>query len=460
MSLIPMAVGGGTLAQLTSLMASMGSEAPIIGPYIQQASRSLANVFGLPSAIVNKATGKTKAKEGDQPKDEEEGESDKNILQKMMEGFGKLLEKLREGINNSPSSTPPPGGGDLSPVSLEGLSEKEISDLGRMVYAEAGASEEGAAHVLNAILNRYRQVKQGKATPQAWGVRSGVTAEQMTITDLLYAENQFQPIRDKRFDKVSAEQGTQALNAAIKGGGLDPSEIKSNAVASGMTEQEASRLAVADTFYNPTVSSNKPFKDAPVVNTDNKHAFMSSPNTGFRPEDLSTLRPVVQTAPPPPASQQIQENFGMKPNDKFEFVLGGQRYQAYKTTQGFDFFEITLNPLDANPKVTDPEKLKVLSEALRKLKTKSPSAPPAPAALPPTETSSLSPPPGSREIAEAISTPLDSNGQGNIVAMMLPQGEQSQTATTTTPPTHETSSASGAINPLINTGHYSNSLFT
>jgi hypothetical protein len=451
MSLIPMAVGGGTLAQLTSLMNVMGNESPIIQPYIQQVSRSLANVFGLPNAIVNKVKSKSAPKGEEGTEDKEEGESKKDLLSKLMDGFGKLLEKMGQAIN-SPATTTTTGSGDLSAVNLEGLSEKEISDLGRMVYAEAGASEEGAAHVLNAILNRYRQVKQGKATPQAWGVRSGVTAEQMTITDLLYAENQFQPIRDKRFDKVSAEQGTQALNAAIKGGGLNPSEIKSKAMISGMTEEEAARLAVADTFYNPTVSSNKPFKDAPVVNTSNKHAFMSSPNTGFKPEDLSRLQPVVQTPPPippQPVSQQIQQNFGMNPNDKVEFVLGDKTYEAYKTTQGFDFFEVTANPLDSNPKVTNPEKLKILTEAFVKLKSQ-PSAPP------PKEVSFNPPSAASQAVAKAqqISQPLDTSGAGNIVAMMMPQSQEAKTASTSLPSSAQTSTTGRSSNPLGGSGLY------
>jgi hypothetical protein len=186
--------------------------------------------------------------------------------------------------------------GSMDPVSLKDFSEKEVSDLGRMIYAEAGSDQEGAAHVMNAIFNRYRQIKSGMVTPKAWGI-SGKTKEQVTLTDILMADNQFQPVRDGRFDKVSADQGTQALNAAISGGGLDPNKIKENLVQSGKTEADAAIVATADSFYNPELSSNKPFRNAPAVATSNKHAFMASP-VGYKPGDLSKLAAFTQETPP------------------------------------------------------------------------------------------------------------------------------------------------------------------
>jgi hypothetical protein len=344
MSLPMMVAGGSVIAATTNLIKNLGESGEELRPEIEKFARPVSDAFGVPTSVMNKAKtglGKRSGNSGEDGK--EDGDSKKNIIAKMLDGFGAFMDKMKESINTNP---PPPGQTDLSPVNLQGFSEKEISDLGRMVYAEAGATEGGSAHVLNAILNRYRQIKQGKASPQAWGVRSGVTSEQMTITDLLNAENQFQPIRDGRFDKVSEEQGRAALNAAIQGGGLSPAEIKTKALATGMSEQDASLLAVADTFYNPTVSSNKPFRDAPVVNTDNKHAFMSSPNTGFKPGDLSKLQPVVQTSPsetPPPAQppQKISQNFGYSAGDRVNFQYNGEEYHAYRDGNDWAFFKGT-----------------------------------------------------------------------------------------------------------------------
>ncbi|MFZ9146144.1 MAG: hypothetical protein ACO21H_02740 [Sediminibacterium sp.] len=453
MSLPMMVAGGSILSTVTKLVQSMGSEGESIAPEIESLTRPIADVFGLPPTIVKRI--KSSVKAGGLEEKEEDKESNKNILSKLMDGFGALLDKLKESINTNANDTTPPSGGNLSPVSLEGFTQKEISDLGRMVYAEAGASEEGAAHVLNTILNRYRQIKQGKATPQAWGVRSGVTAEKMTITDLLYASGQFQPISDKRFDKVSAEQGTEALNAAIKGGGLDPSKIKANAITAGMSEEEASRLAVADTFYNPTVSSNKPFKNAPVVNTKNKHAFMSSPNTGFTPQDLSRLQPVVQNTPPPVPTnspqpvQKITQHFGYKEHDRVNFEYNGEEYHAYRGKDDWALFKgrgIGATLLDRSG-----GKNKEIVNQFMKIVQQQTSAP-APQEV------SFNPPPaanGSVAKAEGISTPLDTNGSSNIVAMMIPQAQpQKQTASTALPSSAETSTTGRSFNPLDNSGLY------
>lgn len=451
MGLIYMLTGGSLLSTVSEFAKQLGSQGESIIPEVSKLARPIVDIFGLPPSITNKFMPKLKA--GQQPDEKIEGGNNKNIVSKLLDGFGTLIKNLGEGINRP--TTPPPGGsgGDLSPVNLEGLSQKEISDLGRMVYAEAGASEEGAAHVLNAILNRYRQIKQGKATPQAWGVKSGITSEKMTITDLLYASGQFQPISDGRFDKITAEQGTSALNAAIKGGGLDPSKIKSNAITSGMSEQEASLLAVADTFYNPTISSNKPFKDASVVNTKNKHAFMASPNTGFKPSDLSALKPIVENTPPPSTQpqpvQKITQNFGYSAGDRVEFEYKGEKYHGYRDGKDWAIFKGTGPTATLLSKEGNKNK-DVIDYFVNYMEQKT--------SAPSNQQVSFAQPPASAGIvakAKAISEPLDSNGGNNIIAMMVPQNQQQQqTASTISPPSSETSTTGRSFNPLDNSGLY------
>lgn len=219
-------------------------------------------------------------------------------------GWAKLGENLWEAIKglfgggnqNPPPPRDPPPEGSLEPISLDGFSEKEISDLGRIIAAEAG-DKEGQALVLNSILNRYRQIKSGKVSPSQWGI-TGKTKDEVTLTDIIYAANQYQPIRDGSFDKITADQGTTALSNAVEGGGLNPARIKENLVSGGMSESNATQVAVSDSFYNPSASSNTPFPGQPSVATDNGHVFMSS-QYGYKPGDLSSLTPVTQTAPPP-----------------------------------------------------------------------------------------------------------------------------------------------------------------
>jgi hypothetical protein len=355
-------------------MNTIGSGNPQLNSEIAKVQRPIAKTFGLSASTVNVAT-KNKSFAGKKEEDKKDSTTDKkkNILEQIGDSVKELFDGILEKINGGtpPGDNPPTGPTDLSPVDLKGFSQQDVTNLGKMVYAEAGADEAGASHVMNAILNRYRQVKQGKATPQAWGVRSGITAENMTLTDLLMVESQFQPLTNKRFNKVSSEQATAALNAAIAGGGLDPRQIYEKAKSTGMSETQAKMLGTSDTFYNPTVSSNKPF-NVPVVNTDNKHAFMASPNTGFKPEDLNTLTPVQREQPDTrPASQRMQRNYGQKENSTVRFKLNGQWYNAFKTTNGFEFFNEGSTPLPFDDfKVTDPKELEPLIREFDKLKTK------------------------------------------------------------------------------------------
>ena len=276
-------------------------------------------------------------------------------------GFlGKLGEKIMDFLNKFGGGNDGDGndgGGrdapevDMSAAELDNFTEQEVSDLGRIVSAEAGTDEKGGAHVLNAILNRHRQIKSGKASPESWGIQ-GKSAEEVTITDIINATNQFEPMRDGSFEKTTESQGRQALAAAIKGGGLDPREVKKKLVESGMSEEDASIVAVADSFYNPTLSSNKPFASAKSVSTDNQHAFMSSPNVGFKPEDLDKLDPVTGTAPEEITSgdtehhpnQKIVNNYGLQVGEEREFITSrGTKVKAHKTTKGFDFYNPGIN---------------------------------------------------------------------------------------------------------------------
>ena len=245
------------------------------------------------------------------------------------------------------------GGPDMTAADLDGFSEKEVSDLGRIVSAEAGTDEKGGAHVLNSILNRHRQIKQGKATPESWGI-TGKTKDEVTITDIINATNQFQPMRDGSFAKTTETQGRQALAAAIKGGGLDPRMVKQKLIDGGMSEEDATIVAVADSFYNPNLSDNKPFPTATAVKTDNKHSFMSSPNTGFKPGDLKDLDAVTGDAPEEVTSgdtqhhpnQQITDAYGLKVGEEREFTTSrGTKVKAHKTTKGFDFYNPGINQI-------------------------------------------------------------------------------------------------------------------
>jgi K+/H+ antiporter YhaU regulatory subunit KhtT len=440
MSLIPMAVGGGTLAQLTSLMASMGSEAPIIGPYIQQASRSLANVFGLPSAIVNKATGKTKAKEGDQPKDEEEGESKKNILQKMMEGFGKLLEKLREGINNPPPPPPPPPG-----QTIEGK-------VGEVISADAKATYyDPALGGINASGAKTAEGLPATSTGEGF-VSSKFTAAAFPELIKTLPESMTTPSAGFRGGRTIARG--QAFNVMVTDRTGKSAIVRVNDVGSGVAGHAANHMldfspAVADYFGNNRSGGLK-ITMAPANATPGPiTAEQAQQITSQAPQPAPTPSP-PSTPPPAPQSRPTEVSSisgGMGVGEQFIAQINesnGVGNDAIAVEYGAGF-----------PKT--PKWMKMLEDDYNRNRNKplypgtgSPPRPgrgmgdvwEGPGAFAPSSSSN------SMEIARAISTPLDSNGPGNVAAIMLPQGEQAQVATTVTPSTHETASAEGSRNDI------------
>lgn len=261
--------------------------------------------------------------------------------------FGETLITLLKGAGFNPDDVGPGPNGDpdLTPVDLKGFSKEDVSLLGKMLFAEAGSGGESTAHVMNSILNRYREIKSGRASPSSWGIQ-GKEAKDVTLKDILYADGQYTQSLPK-LSGITDAQGTASLNAAISSGGLDPSKIYENARTSGMSEIDAKRLATADTYYNPTISSNKPFPGAPVVNTANNHAFMSSPNVGFRPSDLDKLKAVEQKREQPPApipktdwAAKITQNFGYSEGEKLFFTgPDNVSYHAVRKSTGWEIYK-------------------------------------------------------------------------------------------------------------------------
>jgi len=131
-SLLPMAAGGGTLAMTNEYLSTMGSSGDDVRPLIQQNSRALSNVFGLPSTIVSKASGTRtvgKTKEEEQKKEEDTGKK-KSLFEKMKEGFGKFMELLGKKINDTdPGNGPGPGGGGGGGNLIPGDAPEEIKAL-------------------------------------------------------------------------------------------------------------------------------------------------------------------------------------------------------------------------------------------------------------------------------------------------------------------------------------------
>ena len=171
-------------------------------------------------------------------------------------------------------------GGAVESIDIGGFSAEDVDALGRMIAAEsAGESSIGKAGVLAVILNRYRLIKSGAATPRSFNVM-GKSKEEVTIRDILFAGgkgpgNQFSPYKDGNFDRTSSSSGKSALASAIQSGGNDPKKFKDNLIASGLSEIDADYVVTSVSFSNARTRSSRPFSTREV--TVGNHVFQHSP---------------------------------------------------------------------------------------------------------------------------------------------------------------------------------------
>lgn len=200
------------------------------------------------------------------------------------------IMKIREEVNKKSSTGAPgddnvpniPGGGAaVESIDMTGFSPEDVDALGRMIAAEsAGESAIGKAGVLAVILNRYRLIKSGQASPSSFNVH-GKTKEQVTLRDILFAGgkgpgNQFSPYKNGSFERTSSSSGKAALAEAIRAGGNDPEKFKKELIKSGLSETDADYVVRSVSFSNPGSRSSRPFNTKEI--TVGNHVFQQSPN--------------------------------------------------------------------------------------------------------------------------------------------------------------------------------------
>ncbi len=447
MSLIPMAVGGGTLAQLTSLMNVMGNESPIIQPYIQQVSRSLANVFGLPNAIVNKVKSKFAPKGEEGTEDKEEGESKKDLLSKLIDGFGKLLEKMGQSINQTPSPT-----GQPQPADITG-NEKEL--LKRLMIAEAGGEGiEGMAMVGQSVLNRASLIQSGTVGAGQFNAASG------SVTDVIQGENQYQPYRQGKLNRaLSPEENARAEEAYNLM--MNPQQFKQQIKAKfNLTDTQVQLASAATGFRNYDAGAGLDTSQQVNEFKAGSHTWNTAGNAGLKTASSNVkvnIPAATQQAAQPQAPQPVQkitQNFGYSEGTRVNFEYGGQQYHAYRGKDDWAIFKGTgigatlLDRSGGKNKAIVERFLNVISQqtSISSL---------APASIQ-QEVAFNPPAAASQAVAKAqqISQPLDTSGAGNIVAMMMPQSQEAKTASTSLPSSAQTSTTGRSSNPLGGSGLY------
>ncbi len=220
MSLPFTAVGGGLIAANRQVLDSMGPDAARIAPKVNQMSRTIASVYGVPDSLA-KSVESSSAPETGTVEKKEDVKEDKGGLQKMLESlkgsFGKFLEMLGMKINDAapdPRTPAPPGALAKDLGSFIGEIESG-NDYTKMV---GGAKD---ASVLGKTVDELHTEKGGQFAMGRYQI-------QMRTAKGILAQNNIDSSKFK-FDKAGQDQLFQML---LEGRGL------SDFLAGKITEDE------------------------------------------------------------------------------------------------------------------------------------------------------------------------------------------------------------------------------
>lgn len=330
MSLPMMAAGGSVIAATSQLMNNLGSSGSEIKPEIEKFSRPVADVFGVPATVERKAKGAgTKVAKKDIDRDKEENKP--NILEKMKEGFTKLLESFTKKVEEiEPNQTSPgPGSNTLlpgdAPAEIKALMETISGGEGGPNSVQGVGEVKGLSDMTidDAIAKAKSQIGKGSSTGAlgAFQFHSSYLRQRAIDAGL-----------DPTKEKFSMENQTKIMRNFMTsvysaGGGKGGEAGMVKALQEGKLE--------TDIF--PKLSKDLGWPSLPGGSQPNVH----TPEAAKRYKKLVAKYQASTTSPTPTtqAAQQIAQNFGLNVGERMYFNHGGEEYNAYKTTVGWDIYK-------------------------------------------------------------------------------------------------------------------------
>ena len=449
MSLPMMAAGGTILSATTRYMQSLGAEGANISPEIERIARPIAETFGLPPSIVNKTKQKSFGKSSTEG-GEEGGESGKNILAKLMDGFGAMLDKMKENINNPPPGTTDTGAGGNGPggsgqdfatlatvAALESGSAQGQADVAQSVYNRLGDTGQGYGKSITEILTKDNQYQPAFKDPNASsGEGAKVADEFKNITDENSGAKAIMYYHSKRNMPISEQKAIEMYRSSAKA--ISDDKLRKNAVShvGGRTDFLGRGLGGAGSVSRGSGSDND-FNVTYGSGTQMARGAQPAPPGLFNTDSQQNMKP-KEKATTGQLGQAITGNYGLKVGQERTFIHPEYgEIKAHKTTKGFDFYKnnTILNVSPSTPQGKSiVDYFKSTEGGIKNISA--PKNNTAPAITPNTDTSSTG------------------SGSGNIAMLNIGGGSKTSTAGSSSQPTGENGTESGR-NPTQN--FYSNS---
>lgn len=424
MSLPMIATGGTLLAATTQLMRSMGSEGQNINPEIEKISRPISDVFGLPSTITKAAKAKTPQTKGVVGEEESvAGDSKKNMLAKLIDGFGSLLEKLGDDINkNKPNDKPTPTSGQLLP----GDAAPEIKALIKTISGGEGGptSVQGIGAVKGlSEMTIDDAISKAKSFIGKGSETGALGAFQFHSSYL--RERAIQAGLDPTKDKFSMENQTKIMRNFMTsvwtaGGGKGGEAGLLKALQSGQLEGSVFPKLAKDLGW-PSL----PGGSQPNVHTPEAAKRYQANLKKYQQASLASkpTQPTVKDL-----GQAISNNYGLNIGEERSFTHPQYGLiKAHKTATGFDFYQ-GFNKLDMSPSKPQSKTIVNYFESTNGGR---------PVLNPSKQDAKAFNPPQKPSIDQQLSSNVNTKGSSpTIISMGLPQGNQ-KNGTTPMPTTKD-----------------------
>lgn len=387
---LPMMVAGGTvLSSVTNMMNALGPENDDIAGEIAKVARPVADVFGLPNTLTNKATDPGKARNAGDKKQQDKKEKDKKEKKGL---FGKVLDKISKLMGGGGAGG---GGGGGEPPDAKNVPEGREDKIAAAVkfYKDKGLSDEGAAYMVGNLLQEsglrtdavgdngkafgLAQWRIDEASGARWKAYLKWAEQNKKDPGDFYAQLEYTMVEGETYNKgLTALKGNDkaAIMRFIKG-------------YEGYSE-EGSRFGYGED----------------ILRNIDRYRSGATPT---RPDPSKPTRAGV-----PDSAQKITQNFGLKTHEKFFFTHKNDTYEAYKTANGFEIFKYgtKINTVGKNQDVV-AALIKAGQERM-KASVKPPSDPNKPAAAG-TETASALKPVDKRSSSAATQVAMVNTSRGS-----------------------------------------------
>lgn len=319
---LPMMVAGGTiLSSVSNLINQLGPENADVSGEIAQIARPIAQVFGLPNNLVNKATRNSGGGESSrETQDESKNEKKKNF-------FSNLFDKLKNIATGNNSNNSGGGGGPSTPLSSDASGDM---NTGAEMLVSAGVPERGAAMLAGNI--QQESSWQGQ---RDWGqvMGDGTSRNGGLVSWASWSDD---PARLGKIEKYLGKPITEATD--------------SEQIGAMLWEMEKDYPAAYKVFMDPnatTAELKKASKQywgyghegARFAYAEQALKHLQEGEQLLQAEEQNPDLKPEPTASPLDASK-MKQTFGLSAGESFDFNVPGKgHYKAVRTSNGFEIFK-------------------------------------------------------------------------------------------------------------------------